>query len=53
MQLYIFNSLGQKITEVIIGELSHLTIDTSHLASGLYIIKTNNNAINPLKFIKN
>ena len=52
-ELYIFNSLGQKITEVIIGKSSHLTIDTSHLTSGLYIIKTNNNAINPLKFIKN
>ena len=52
-ELYIFNSLGQKITSVILGSSSHLTIDTSHLSSGLYYVKTNINTINPLKFVKN
>ena len=52
-ELFIFNSLGQKITSVILGDSSYLTIDTSHLSSGLYYVKTNINTINPLKFIKN
>ena len=52
-ELFIFNSFGQKLTSVIVDNSSHLTINTSHLSSGLYYIKTNNNTINPLKFIKN
>ena len=51
-ELYIFNSLGQKLNSIILGNSSLLNINTSHLTSGLYYIKTNNMSIKPLKFIK-
>lgn len=52
-ELYIFNSLGQKLASIIVGNSSLLTINTSHLSSGLYYIKTNNSSLSQLKFIKN
>jgi len=51
-ELYIFNSLGQKLNSIIVGNSSLITINTSHLTSGLYYIRTNNMSIKPLKFIK-
>ncbi|MEZ4796154.1 MAG: T9SS type A sorting domain-containing protein [Flavobacteriaceae bacterium] len=49
--LAIYNALGQKVSELYIGNTSNPTIDVSKLASGIYYITTNNILIEPLKFV--
>lgn len=51
-ELFIFNSLGQKVASVVVGDSSELSINISYLPSGLYYINTDNSFQNPLKFIK-
>lgn len=57
-ELHIYNQLGQLVKSVILNYQTvynnQLTIDISHLNSGVYYINLTNNALShPLKFIKN
>lgn len=49
--LAIYNTLGQKISELKTNNASKLTIDVSKLASGVYYIISSNKLIEPLKFV--
>lgn len=49
--LAIYNTLGQKITELKTNNASNLTIDVSKLASGVYYIISSNKLTEPLKFV--
>lgn len=47
----IYNTLGQKISELKTNNASNLTIDVSKLASGVYYIISSNKLTEPLKFV--
>lgn len=49
--LAIYNTLGQKISELKTNNASKLTIDVSKLASGVYYIISSNKLTEPLKFV--
>ncbi len=49
--LAIYNTLGQKISELKTNNASNLTIDVSKLASGVYYIISSNKLTEPLKFV--
>lgn len=49
--LAIYNTLGQKISELKTNNASNLTIDVSKLASGVYYIISSNKLTKPLKFV--
>lgn len=49
--LAIYNTLGQKISELKTNNASNLNIDVSKLASGVYYIISSNKVTEPLKFV--
>lgn len=49
--LAIYNTLGQKISELKTNNASNLNIDVSKLASGVYYIISSNKLTEPLKFV--
>lgn len=51
IELTIYNTLGQSIKEIKINNRSSLSIDVSHLASGIYYLKPSDRSTKPLKFI--
>jgi len=50
-ELTIYNTLGQSIQEIKINNRSLLSIDVSHLANGVYYLKSSNKLSKSLKFI--
>ena len=51
-ELLIFNTLGQQIGRVRIGNQNEVTLHTQNLASGIYFIKLNTHPQEILKFIR-
>lgn len=49
--LAIYNTLGQKVSELKTNNGSNLIIDVSNLASGIYYITSSNKLTEPLKFV--
>jgi len=49
--LAIYNTLGQKVSELKTNNGSNLIIDVSKLASGIYYISSSNKLTEPLKFV--
>ena len=51
-KLSIYNVLGQNIEEYQVEDRNFVELNVSYLSSGMYYIITDNNIIEPLKFIK-